>query len=74
MKKEKRQAIFALSDAELTKRITEIDQELARSRMELAVNKLKNVRSLKTLRYEKAVIKTIQVQRQLGIAPSVAGA
>lgn len=65
MKQDKKQNIRAMSDVELSKRLTQIIKELVDARMKLTTGALKNTNEIKVLKNEMAIIKTIQTQRLL---------
>ena len=65
MKKDKKQTIKEMTDAQLQTRLVDIAKELVDLRMKLNTGSLKNVRQMGQLRQEMAIIKTIQTERKL---------
>ena len=59
MKKQDKKALFGKTQAELMKMFTDIQKQLAKNNIELRAGKLKNTRSLSTLRDDVARIKTV---------------
>lgn len=60
-------ALHDMSVEELRSKLTEIEAELGKSKVEHAVGKLKNPASLTVLRKEIARIKTIVREKELGL-------
>ena len=60
-------ALHEMSVAELNSKLTAIEAELGKSKVENAVGKLKNPASLTLLRKEIARIKTIVREKELGL-------
>ncbi len=69
MKRDQRQTIIDMSDAELAKRLDQISKELVDTRMQLMTGASKNVHQGKRLHKELAFIKTIQTQRVISSKP-----
>ncbi len=65
MKNTEIQKIRELSDAELTKKLADLKQELFNLRFQHAINQLDNPMRLKAVKKEIAIVKTIMRENEL---------
>lgn len=64
MKQSDKAKLQGLTTTELTKKLTELQVESAKTKHELKLGKLKNTKTARNLRYQIAFIKTLITQKQ----------